>query len=192
MPTTATPNILKDPGYLFWAPLGTSLPTNTVSGSKFTDSWNSPWVGLGATAEGSTIAYELKLEAISVAEFFDPIQWVPTERTGSIAMALADVTLTKLKYAFNGGTQTIVSGTGATQLNKLSPPDNTQIVRAMIGWESLDGTMRAFMYQTINGAKMELAFKKAPDNTTIPVEFNFEVPSGLPPLDFYTAGTARA
>ena len=93
MPTTATPNILNDAGYLFWAPLLSAEPTNTVSGSKFTDAWPGAWISLGATEDGSEFTYETKLEAISVAEFFDPIKWATTERTGTFAFNLADFTL---------------------------------------------------------------------------------------------------
>jgi hypothetical protein len=64
MPSTATPNILKDPGYLFWAPLGSSEPTNTVLGSVFTDSWPVAWINLGATRDGSEFNYSTAVEAI--------------------------------------------------------------------------------------------------------------------------------
>lgn len=193
MPVTlATPNIMKDAGYLLWAPLSSTLPTNTVVGSKFTDTWPAAWKNLGGTDDGSKFAYQMKLEAIKVAEFFDPITWAPTDRTGSFAFALADFTLTNMYRAFNGGTQTVVSGSGTTQLNKLDPPDNTGIIHAMLGWESLDATMRLVSYQTINGGQIEMAFKRAPDNAVIACEFNFEVPSGGVPFSFWSAGTARA
>lgn len=192
MPTTATPTILTDPGYLFWAPLGTALPVNTVVGSKFTDAWSSPWVSLGATEEGSTLSYEITVEAIMVAEFFDAISYRTTERGGAFAFALADWTLANVKRAFNGGTLTVVSGTGATQLNKYEPPDPGGEVRAMLGWESLDSTVRAICYQCLNSGTVETAFKKAPDKSLLPCEFRFEKPATTQPFEFYTAGTARA
>jgi hypothetical protein len=119
--STATPTLLTSPGYLFWAPLASTLPTNTVAGSVFTDSWPVAWINLGATDDGSTISYESKVEAINVAEFFDPIQWVTTGREGGIAFALASWTLNNLKRVLNGGSLTVVSGTGATALNKYEP-----------------------------------------------------------------------
>ncbi len=190
--TTATPNILTDPGYLFWAPLGTAIPTNTVAGSKFTDSWTTPWVSLGATEEGSTFSAELEIEAVTVAEFFDPISYRTTGRTQNFAFALADWTLTQVKRVFNGGTITLVSGTGATQLNKYSPPAAGAEVRAMLGWESLDNTVRLICHQTINAGTVEMAFKKAPDKALLPCEFRLEKPASTEPFDLYTAGTLRA
>ena len=192
MPTTAKPTILQDPGYLFWAPLGTALPVNTVAGSKFTDVWSAPWVSLGATDDGSEFSYESKLEPINAAEFLDPITWATTERNGTMSFALMHYTLANLKIALNGATLTIVSGAGATQLNKLTPAVPGTEVRSMIGWESLDSTMRILMHQTIQGGAMKSSFKKAPNAATIPCTFNFEVPASGLPFDVYTAGLARA
>lgn len=191
MPTTATPLILTDPGYLFWAPLSSAEPSNTVTGSKFTDAWPVAWISLGATEDGSQFSYQINVEAISVAEFFDPIAYRTTSRTSSFAFNLADYTLSNWKRAANGGAITVVSGTGATTLSKWEPPDPGSEVRAMIGWESLDGTMRIVGRQAINGAEISSAFRKAPAVAVIPCTFQFEVPSAAKPFTFYTAGTAR-
>lgn len=192
MPTTATPNILTDAGYLFWAPLASTIPTNTVTGSVFTDAWPVAWISLGATEDGSTLSYESTVEPITVAEFLDPIKYATTSRQGSIAFNLADWTLANYKRALNGGTLTVVSGTGTTQLNRFRPPAPGGEVRAMIGWESLAGDVRLVCYQTLNGGTIESAFRKAPDKALIPCQFNFEIPSSGIPFDIYTAGTARA
>lgn len=192
MPSTATPNILTDAGYLFWAPLASALPTNTVSGSKFTDAWPVAWISLGATEEGSTFSYEVNVEAVTVAEFFDPITYRTTERSGAFAFSLADWTLANVKRVFNGGTLTVVSGTGATQLNKYTPPAAGAEVRAMIGWESLDNTVRLICHQTINSGTIETAFKKSPDKALLPCEFKLEKPAASEPFELYTAGTSRA
>lgn len=181
----AKPNVLTDPGFLFAAPLASTEPTNTVAGGKFTDSWPVAWVPLGATTEGSTFTYSTSVEAISVAEFFDPIKYVTTERSGNIAFAMADITVARLKMALNGGvgTLTATSGTGATALYDYEPVDPGNEVRIMLGWESLDSTLRLVMRQTIQGGDVELAFQKAPDYTSIPVTFNMEIPaSGAKPF----------
>lgn len=190
--TTATPIVLTDPGYLFWAPLSTSIPTNTVSGSVFTDSWSSPWVSLGATEDGSQFEYDLNVEAISVAEFLDPIKYVTTSRSGSFAFNLASYTLSNLAKALNGSAPTVVSGSGATQLNRLRPPTPGSEIRAMVGWESLDNTVRLIAYQCISSGKISTAYKKAPSFAVIPTSWNFEVPSSGIPFEYYSAGTSRA
>ena len=191
-PSISTPNLLRDPGYLFRAPIGTSLPTNTVAGSVFTDDWAAAWVPIGATEEGSTVAYEMSSEPVRVAELFDPVAYSVTETTGSIAFAMADWTLQKLKFAMNGGTMTLVSGTGATALTSLEPPDPSEVLRCMIGWQSLDATVRFVGRQCINASAIESAFQRAPAKSLIPVQFSFERPAAAKSFAFFSAGTTRS
>lgn len=194
--TIATPSVLTDPGALFWAPLGTALPGSgaggVVAGGVFTDSWSAPWVPLGATIDGSEFSYDIKVAEVAVAEFFDPIRWATTGRSGMITFAMADFTMTKLSYAMNGGTLTIVSGTGATQLNKFSPPAPGLEVRAMIGWESLDHTVRIVCYQALNSGSVKLTFKKVPSLTGIACQFQLEKPTSTQPFEIYAASSGRA
>jgi len=192
MPTTATPTLLTDPGYLFWAPLATAEPTNTVAGSAFTDAWPAAWINLGATADGSAFSYETSVEPIKVAELLDPVKYQTTERMGNISFALASLTLANLKRVLNGGILTVV-GTGATTMSSYTPPAPGAEVRSMIGWESLDATIRLIAYQCLQGGDIALDFKasSSAEYTTISAQFNFEIPSSGTPFKLYTAGTAR-
>ena len=191
--SVATPTVLTDPGMLWIAVLATAAPTNTVAGSVFTDDPAAAWIPLGATEEGSTLSYETSVEAIRVAEFFDPIRWSTTERNGSIAFNLADYTLSNYRRAMNGGVAALVatSGTGATSLFTLEPPAPGAEVRCMILWESTDRTLRVMVRQAIQGGAIESAFNKAPAIATIPCTFNFEVPTGAQPFIMWSAGTTR-
>jgi hypothetical protein len=187
----ATPNLLVDPGWLFWAPLASTLPANTVVASVFTDAWPVAWLPLGATVEGSTLAYEINVEAMSVAELFDPVKYATTGRTGSIAFALANWSLTNLKRALNGGVIT-VTGATTTTMSSYALPTPGQEVRAMIGWESSDSTVRVIVLQALSSGTIEMAFQKAPDFAQIPATFNMELPpGGSQPFNVYTAGLAR-
>jgi hypothetical protein len=190
----AVPNILKDPGYLWIAPLATVPWTNTVAGSVFTDTINAACLPLGATEDGSQFSYETNVEPIEVAEFFDPIQWATTARSGTIAFNLANFGLSNYRRALNGGTAalTATSGSGATALYTAEPPTPGQEVRSMICWESLDNTLRLICYQTIQGGTIESAFQKAPAIATIPCTFNLEVPTAGKPFSLYGAGATRA
>lgn len=192
MPTTAVPTVLTDPGYLFWAPAGTAAPANTTTASKFTDAWPVAWKSLGATEDGSEFNYETRVEAISVAEFFDPIKWATTERSGNFAFNLADYTLSNLARALNmNPTAITTTGSAGTEVNKLTPAAPGAEIRCMIGWESLDGTLRLVAYQCINGGTIKSAFKKAPSIAVIPCQFNFEVPSGGVPFDMWGVSTRK-
>src|SRR5215207_4653624 len=180
------------------APLGTALPAagagGTVVGSKFSDAWSAGWVNLGATEDGSEFSFASSVEPVRVAEIFNPIQYAVTEQSTSIAFSLADFTAHNLRRAWNVGTAnlTTVSGATTTLLSRLRPPTPSEIVRQMVGWESLDGTMRLFGYQTINGGEVTSAFRRAPDKALIPFTMNFEVPTSPPvPFDIFIAGLAR-
>lgn len=175
---------------MFWAPLGTAIPTNTVTGGVFTDTWPVAWLPLGATVEGSTFHYELQVAAMNVAEFFDPVKYATTGRVGSFAFALATWTLTNLKRALNGGTIT-TTGSTTTTMNSYTLPVPGQEVRAMIGWESQDSDVRVIVNQALSSGTIESLFKKAPDFSQIPTTWNMEVPSGGAPFSLFTAGTVR-
>jgi len=190
--STAVPTLLTDPGYLYIAPLLSTVPTNTVAGSVFTDAWPVAWLSLGATKEGSTFTYGSTVEPMSVAEFFDPIKYATTERSGSMAFTLANYTLHNLKRALNGGMGAITgTGTGATTLGTYEPVAPGAEVRIMLGWESFDNTVRIVMRQCIQGGELSSEFKKAPDYAGIPCTFNFEVPASGAVFSVYSAGTAR-
>ncbi len=187
----ATPNLIRDPGYLFWAPFGTAEPAHASTASKFSDTWPVSWIPMGATQDGSTLTWEMPQEAIYAAEFLTPVAYASGEASGNFAMALLDFTMKSLSRAMNGAAVATVSGTAATLVSKIEPPDPSEIVRSMIGWESLDNTLRIIGRQCINAASIEAAFKKGTDVGTIPCEFNFERPAAAKSWTIYSAGTAR-
>lgn len=189
--STALPTLLSDPGFLFWAPLGTAIPTHTVTGGVFTDAWPVGFINLGATADGTDFSYNLTTAPVYAAEFLDPIKVATTARSGSMAFELMSSTAANLKKVLNGATTTVTGTTGST-LTKVTPPTPGAEVRAMIGWESLDATVRIIAYQCINSGAIKINFKKGPVQTTLPCIFEFEVPAGGQPFEAWTAGTARA
>lgn len=184
------PKLLTDPGFLYWAPLASSVPTNTVAGSVFTDTWPVAWIALGMTEAGSTLTYGITVEPIEAAETFDPLSYRTTGRTASAEFQLKNFSATNLARAMNTAA-TVVSGTGATQLNRVTPPSPGAEVRAMLGWESLDSTVRWVGYQFINSGDLAIAMQKAPATGNIPFTANFEKTSGNQPIDFWTAGSTR-
>lgn len=191
--SVATPNVLTDPGMLWIAALGTADPTNTVTGGVFTDDPPVAYIPLGATEDGSTFSYQTSVEPIRVAEFFDPIKYATTERSGNVAFNLANYTLSNYRRALNGGVAALVpTGAAGAELTTLTPPAPGSEVRAMILWESTDKTLRALFRQTIQGGEVQSAFKKAPDKAVIPCTFNLEMPVGASsPFTMWAAGTTR-
>jgi hypothetical protein len=191
VPTVATPNIMQDPGFIYLAPTGTTFPTGVSTASKFSDSPSVTFVEVGATEDGTKFKYAPSIEAVSVAEFLDPVLWRTVSREGSMAFNLADFTLQNLKRAMNGGVISTVSGSGATLVSEYVPPVLGAEVRLALMWESQDSTMRIFFYKTINVADVEAAFSKAPSYAVWPCEFRMEVDASGNTFKVQTAGTAR-
>lgn len=173
--TLPVTRLLQETGFLYWAPLGSTVPTNTVIASVYTDSWPAAWVPLGATESGSDFTYTSTVQPVYVAELYDPITYRTTDRTASLAFALASVTSANLIKTFNGAVNT-VTGATTTQTTHITPVAVGNEVRCMLGWESFDSTTRLVGYQVMNGGSMKLSFNKAPAKTTLPWMGNFEIP----------------
>ncbi len=190
-----TPQILNEPGVLYYAPLGTAIPAETVAlnGQTYTNTWDSPWKPLGATVEGMNFTYSTTVEEIRVAEIFDAIRQVTTERSGSIAFALTSITMTNVQIALNGANITTTAATTTSgQSQRLVPPKPGNEVRRMIGWESQDNTTRLVLTQVLNAGELGLAARRGTDIASIPCEFRMEIPlSGSDPWVLMTAGTNR-
>jgi hypothetical protein len=182
--------LARDAGFLYIANLGTSLPANTVAGSVFTDTWPGGWNLLGITKDGSEFDYTVSTDQIMAAEYYDPIVVVTTGRAASMKMELQQVHATNMKRAINGGNLT-VTGSGATQLNTLTPPNVGAEVRQMIGWEAQDSTERLVMEQVFQTGSLTISRKKGVDNATLPLEYTAELPSSGFPFQYFTAGTLR-
>ena len=190
-PTIVKPTLLTDPGFLYTAPIGTTLPANTVIGSVFTDTWSAPWVWLGVSTTGSVWHYNITTAAIDGAEILDSLAYRTTGRTATVDFALMSYTATNLALAWNGASKT-VTGTTTTTLTAVNPPLPGQETRMMVGWESLDGTVRKIAYQCINSGDIAETFAKAPAATSIPFTLNCEIPaSPTVPFTTFTAGLAR-
>lgn len=189
----ATPLLLREPGFLFSALLLSTEPTHTAAGSSYDlDAWPVAWVPWGPTAEGSVFGYNTNLEPIRVAELFDPVAFSITETGATLAFAVTNFTLQNIARLMNAPSSlvTTVSGTGVTLSSKVEPPDSDQIINRMIGWESLDHTMRFVGRQAINGGEMQINLARGAA-ANIASTWSFQRPTTGKAFTFYGAGTAR-
>ena len=187
----ALPALLTDPGFLYWAPLGSTLPTGVSTASAFSDTWPVAWIPLGMTESGTDFDVNVTASPILAAELIDPLIYRTTARTGTLSFQLLSLTATNLARAFNGASTT-VTGTGATTITKVDPPAPGSEIRAMIGFESLDSSFRFVAYQVFNQGSIKLMFNKAPAKTNIPWVGMLEKPASTQPWSAWTAGAARA
>ncbi|HNX48684.1 MAG TPA: hypothetical protein PKL08_00850 [Thermoanaerobaculaceae bacterium] len=164
----------------------------TVAGSVFTDAWPAAWIPWGVTREGSTFSYQLSTSEVTVAEYLNALAIVEDSVAIGVDFDVAQVTAKNFAAALNNlaGTRT-VSGTGATLLTKVSPPAVGQSVRTMLGWESNDGTERAFFYQCLQAGNLQVQRRKGSNNASLPVSYRVEQPATGDAFNQVFAGTTR-
>lgn len=157
------------PGYLYFAPIGTTEPTDLVT------AWatvSAAWVTVGYTEDGSDLSYNPATSPVDVAEELDHLQVVTTGRDSTVSFAMSQITATNLKLAFNGGVLTV--GTGIVTFE---PPDLGTEVRTMIGWESEDHTERWVYRQCFQTGTIALGRKKGATNAAVAAQFALEKPA---------------
>jgi hypothetical protein len=177
-------------GYLYYADLGVSAPTNTVAGSVFTDTWPVGWNLFGVTREGHTLNVEIDTEGVEAAEYLDPLLTVTTGRTITAEFEIMQIHLTNFRRAFNGGTKG-TTGSGATLLTTYTLPAIGAEVRCQIGWEAVDNTERWWGMQCFQTGGVGIQRQKGADNASLPLTYTMEPDASSQPIYFASAGVNR-
>ncbi|MDL4812819.1 phage tail tube protein [Actinomadura opuntiae] len=189
--TVPTTGLTLGPGFLFYAPLGSVLPDNTVTNGKFTDPWPEAWKPIGITKEGHEFSVEPDTDNVEVAEYLETLQYVTTGREIGMNFEIARITSSLMKVAMNGGTITS-TGTGTDQLNQYTPPEIGEETRLMLGWESNYFNERLVIPKAFQQGNVTVARQKGADNATLPTEFRCERLQGEPPFYHWTIGADLA
>ena len=170
-------NIQLGAGRLYVAPIGTTEPTTASAALP------SAWRAVGYTEDGTTVSVELTNEPIEVAEEYDPVLYVLSSRSASVAVQMAEVNRRNLALAM---------GVGANEANDettFEPPAPGDEVAVMLCWDSEDaaGTSNVrwlFRQAKVNGS-VEITRNKAPNKAMLPVTWNLEKPSASQPFKVF-------
>jgi hypothetical protein len=190
---TVTSNLIESgPGKVYYAPLGTAIPTITAAASKVAATWTS-WVSPGSTDEGITYTESVDTSDITVAESLYPVRTVTTGKSSRIALTLSEISDLNWKLACNGGTIT-TSGTGATKLNTYVPPLVGAEVRVMLAFVSNLDTEIIVWPQVFNVGNVEYVRGTYDNKAGLSLEFNAEIPATgyTTPYQRFTAGARAA
>ncbi|HEX2550890.1 MAG TPA: hypothetical protein VHK64_04790, partial [Nocardioidaceae bacterium] len=103
--TITSSSIQSGPGRIYYAPLGTAIPTITAAASKIAATWTS-WVQVGSTDAGLTYTESAETADIKVAESLYPIRTVTTSKSSRISFVMSEISDINWKLAMNGGTIT--------------------------------------------------------------------------------------
>jgi hypothetical protein len=188
--TIAPTQIKTGPGRIYYASLGTTIPTFAAATSTFTAIAWTTWVEAGATDEGLTFNEATETEDVRVAESLYAIKTVTTGKTGTVSFALSHISDVNWQLASNGGTLT-TSGTGATKMGVYVPPLAGSEVRKMLGFISLDGDEVIVWPQVFNTGGFETTRAGFSSKHVLPVTFSVELPDAAvmtTPYKRWTAG----
>lgn len=169
-------------GRFLIAPVGAVEPTDV------TTAWDAGWTELGLTTEGGSNKYELTIEDVMVEEILDPVRGITTKRLASVIFTLAQVTMTNLSRAMNGGD--VETATGITTFE---PPEMGGEVYHAIGWESNDNTERWVWRRCLQAGSIETKRRnKTADLAAIPCEFHAYGVDGQQPFKVWGLASVRA
>lgn len=186
--TITSSSIQSGPGRIYYAPLGTAIPTITAAASKIAATWTS-WVQVGSTDAGLTYTESAETADIKVAESLYPIRTVTTSKSSRISFVMSEISDINWKLAMNGGTNTS-SGTGATKLTTYVPPLVGAEVRVMLAFVDNLDTEALVWPQVFNVGSVEYVRGTYETKAGLSVEFNAEIPASgyVTPYQRFTAG----
>ncbi len=190
-PTIQPTQIKTGPGIIYYKYGLTAMPAPTAAVSKVVLNWvTDSWIQVGATDAGLTYTESTSVEDVRVAESLYPVRRVTTEKTGTVAFAMAHIHDLNWKLAMNGG-QTTVTGSAGTKLSAYVPPLMGQEVRVALGFHSYDEDELIIWPQAFNGGSVETARSELQTKGVLPVEFGIELPDAAiltVPYKRWTAG----
>lgn len=183
------------PGLIVTALVSATFPTLTATASKF-DTAFVGWSSIGYTDEGATLTFNRESEDVEVAEEDNPLKRIGTKVGVSLAFSASGINELNIQRANAGGTWSTVSGTGATQVRKYSPPQPKDQVRHMWAHIGQDLDEIFVIYQGYQTGEITINRRKGANKASLS-GFNIvgEVPDPLVSADvwnYFTAGTWAA
>jgi hypothetical protein len=131
----AVADILQSPARIFYAAVGTALPSaNTVG---YGAAWTAPWVDLGYTLNPITVSYSKEIFKLSVEQVTLPIAGTTTDEEVTIETTLAEITAANLMLAFGGSIGTTAAGTAQVALEELKSGGSSALTYYAWGIEGL-------------------------------------------------------
>jgi hypothetical protein len=179
--TFPIPEILTDPGALFAAPEGNVCPppvAERFGGHSYSTfgAWPAPWRALGATLTGSVLRWDAELKRSQIQEKRTP--------RGTVDFTLCSVTAENLALLLGvpvGISSQDVAYVGDAIAASIATPQGVPFV---LGWESLDHTVRYVITDAKMHSKIMFDCTKAPKLIELECHVTFEKAP-----EFYLTGT---
>lgn len=168
-------SFIRGAARILWAGSTVAFPTSisSVINMSLYDS-TTGWNDLGATKTGIQISVNNTEESFDVDQIYGNIDTLPTSWDVSVQTALAEMTLDRLQFAWEGDpvtTQTVTSG-NEKQTFVGSPLDYTERRLAVL-FQRPSGKIRGFFFRKVNRSPQEstVTFNKTGEQISVPVRF---------------------
>lgn len=165
-------NFIRGAARLMWASISQAFPTSIsdiINVSTFDA--QSGWNDLGATKSGIQITVNNTEETFDVDQILGDIDSRPSSWTVNVATQLAEVSLSRMQFAWEGGTINTVGD--ENQMGVGQPTKYTRRRLAVI-FQRADNKLRAYVFRKVQRAPQEstIDFSKTGQQQSIPVRFN--------------------
>lgn len=182
MTSTGDPSkLVLDVGWLWVAPLGTTLPTGNQTAQA------GPIAGFrqtGYTEDGTELRpYEPTIVPVPVAEEVYIPRYATTLVEGHVIFAMAESTRSNLALAINAGAN------AANSTAVLSPVTPGQELSVVLMWEASNSDARWVFPSCYQSGAVAIPRKKAPAKALLAVSFALQKAAGLQPFYCWPATT---
>lgn len=162
-------NVLTGQATLYTAPVGTAYPADTVAEGV---AWSSPWVHVGATEEGVSLAVGSDTVDIRIEEQSIPVDVLMNTRNIRVLCALSEDTVENMKLAYGGGT---IASTAAAvgQPGKKTLTLSDTLDKLACGFEGVSPQgfwRRVRIPKIVSIADVTSAYRRAANNRAYAVE----------------------
>lgn len=164
-------NFIRGAARIMYADISQAFPTSigqVINLSTFDAV--SGWNDLGATKTGITITVNNTEETFDVDQIYGDIDSLPTAWEVTVSTALAEMTLARLQFAWEGSTPTVVGS--ETQMGVGEPLVYTRRRMAVL-FQKQNSKLRAYIFRRVQRTPQESAvvYSKAGEQQTVPVRF---------------------
>jgi hypothetical protein len=165
-------SFIRGAARILWAGSTVSFPTaiSSVINMSLYDA-QSGWNDLGATKTGIQISVNNTEESFDVDQVYGNLDTQPTNWDVSVQTALAEMTLDRLQFAWEGDPVTTVSGEKVTYVGTPLTYTNRRLA---VLFQRPSGKIRGFFFRKVNRAPQEstVTFNKTGEQISVPVRFN--------------------
>ena len=167
-------NVLTGQMSLYYYSLTTEDPTLPADTLATGTAWPDPWIPVGATEAGSTLAVKRTTDSITIEEQITDVDQHTKSMMVSIDLELSEDTFQAMQLAF-GGASVTATAAGASQVGKNALTLNTALTYYVVGFESINQFgfwRRCVIPKCVSIANTKTAYQRSKKQRTYTVSIN--------------------